>query len=122
MTNQTPTQAAKAYFDAWNIHDVDAVLATFTTDGTFWDNQMSEPVQTSTLKDAFQGLLDGTKNLRFEVSDIAETTKGSAVAEWVMKGSNANGDAFAVPGIDVFDVTAGRISAARAYMNPAQLG
>lgn len=118
----TSITLARAYFDAWNAHDTDAIAALFAADGTFWDTQMAAPAAVADVKSGFAAFLADTPDLRFEVSLIAETTDGRAIAEWVIRGtSKATGKPFATPGADVFDIRDGKIAAARAYLNPNTL-
>ena len=113
--------AVKAYFDAWNKHDPEALVAAFTANSTFWDNTMSAPLPIAEARAGFESFLKAVPDLHFEVTQIVATEGEHAVAEWRMRGTVQAGKKFDIPGIDIFEIGEGKLRAARAYFNPGAL-
>ena len=113
------TQIARAYFDAWNNHDVEAIVSLFSDTGTFWDNKMANPVALYEAKVGFASFLVSVPDLKFDIKNLVQS-ENSVIIEWRMSGtSKSTGKTFEVPGVDVFDMAHGKIAAARAYFNEA---
>lgn len=117
----TDTAPARAYFEAWNRRDADAVMATFADGARFWDVNMAAPVPAASLRDAFAGLIAAFPDLRFEVMHLVPAGEGMAVAEWRLTGTSVDGrKSVDVPGVDLFEIAGGRLAVARAYFNPGR--
>lgn len=114
------TAALDRYFDAWNAHDPDGVVAALTDGGTYEDPTTGGPIGGDALAANVAGLVAGFPDLSFEVVAVAPTSDTSAAAEWRMRGTNtgaspmgpATGGTVDLPGADflAYDPGADRIS------------
>jgi steroid delta-isomerase-like uncharacterized protein len=121
--------ALDRYFDAWNAHDGDAVVASLTADGTYEDPTTGGPLSGDALAANVDGLAAGFPDLHFEIRSVAPTSDTSAAAEWLMEGTNtgatpmgpATGGTIALPGADflTYDPDADRISTVVGYFDTA---
>ncbi|HXG16747.1 MAG TPA: ester cyclase [Calidithermus sp.] len=122
------------YVDAWNRHDVEALVATFHPDGTYCDPGTKEPVGREALRAHARGLWAAFPDLAFDVLGFGQLVDGSVALEWVMRGTNTGPfrgrpptqRAIRVPGADVIRLEHGLIRAVRGYWDsaavPEQLG
>jgi len=123
--------ALDRYFDAWNAHDPDGVVAALTDDGTYEDPTTGGPLHGEALAANVAGLVEGFPDLRFEVVSVAPTGATTAAAQWRMLGTNtgampmgpATGGAVDLPGADFldFDPAADRISKVVGYFDTATM-
>ena len=80
-------QALDRYFDAWNAHDPEAVVAALTLGGTYEDPTTGGPLTGDALAESVGTLITGFPDVHFEVAiDCLDETR--AAAQWVMKGTN----------------------------------
>jgi steroid delta-isomerase-like uncharacterized protein len=80
--------ALARYFDAWNAHDPDGVVASLTDDGTYEDPTTGGPLNGAALAGSVAGLVQGFPDLRFDVENVAPTSATTAAAQWRMLGTN----------------------------------
>ena len=59
MDTADPIALARAYFDAWNRHDIDAAVATFAPDGTYRDPTTPGPLDRTQIPGYMAALFDG---------------------------------------------------------------
>jgi steroid delta-isomerase-like uncharacterized protein len=129
----TSLDVAKQYLDAWNAHDVRAIVETFAADGTYCDSTTG--VISGDAIGANAGRLwSAFPDLSFDIVCLAEAGAGRVVAEWIMKGTNtgafqglpATGRSISIPGVDIIEVGVDRIKAVKGYFDtravPDQLG
>ncbi|MBI5704435.1 MAG: ester cyclase [Chloroflexota bacterium] len=124
---------AKKYFDAWNIHDADAIVKTFADNGTYCDPTTGE-ISGDAIGTNAKRLWDVFPDLSFDIVSIAESGSGRVAAEWIMKGTNTGsfqglpptGRKISLPGADVITIGADGIKAVKGYFDtrviPEQLG
>ncbi|HLX88089.1 MAG TPA: nuclear transport factor 2 family protein [Acidimicrobiales bacterium] len=125
------TDALERYFEAWNAHDADAVVATLTDGGTYEDPTTGGPLAGDALAANVNGLLTGFPDIRFELVSVAPTGASSAAAQWVMHGTNtgpmpqgpATGQTVALPGADFidYDVDSDRLTRVVGYFDTATM-
>src|SRR5690242_18469456 len=109
---QNPAQIAQRYFDAWNHHDADAIIATFVEGGTYADPATPGPLMGAAIGAYARGLWDAFPDLSFDLLSVAENASGLVSAEWLMKGANTGpfqglpptGAAIALSGADFIRV------------------
>lgn len=115
-----------SYFDAWNDHDPEGVVASLLDGATYTDpTVVAEPLSGDALADHVQGLLDGFPDLSFEIIDIGPPVGGVVFARWLMTGTNLGSYRGAPPtgrevrleGIDVITLTDGGLSSVEGYFD-----
>ena len=128
MTLQT---ALDRYFDGWNAGDGAAVVAALTADGTYEDPTTGGPLNGDALAASVAGVAAGFPDLSFEIVGVQPTSDASAVAQWVMHGTNtgpmpggpATGGTIALPGVDLFeyDPATDRLTKVTGYFDTATM-
>jgi len=108
------SQALDRYFDAWNTHDPQAVVAALTAEGTYEDPSTGGPLNGDALAESVGALITGFPDLQFELVTVDALDDRRAAAQWLMKGTNtgpmpmgpATNQAVALPGADFIDYDA----------------
>ncbi len=104
-------QALDRYFDAWNAHDPQAVVAALSTGGTYEDPTTGGPLSGDVLSENVGTLMTGFQDVHFELVSVDALDENRAAAQWLMKGTHtgrmpagpATGQAVALPGADFID-------------------
>ncbi len=136
QANATMTilELAQRYFEAWNRHDADAVVAVFRDSGTYSDPTTNGPLARQAIGDYARRLWEAFPDLSFEVRSVAQTAARKVIAEWTMTGTNSGPfaglpptqRAVSVPGVDVVETQPDGIASVTGYFDsgavPAQLG
>ena len=126
----SPTlSAAQRYFDAWNRHDPDGIVATFAPGGTYHDPTSGGELTGAAIGQNAAGLFARFPDVQFEVVSVAETDRGTVVAEWLMRGTNngpmgnapPTGRTVALPGIDLIAVEGDLVRSVRGYFDRREL-
>lgn len=129
-----PLPIARDYFDAWNRRDAAAVLATFTSDGTYSDPAGGRGLRGDALADYMNGLWAAFPDLSFEIASVGATGPNSVAAEWMMRGTNLGsmmglpptGRSIQTTGADFIRTRDGKIQSVEGYFDtksvPEQLG
>jgi steroid delta-isomerase-like uncharacterized protein len=104
----------QAVLDAFNAHDVDAIMAFFTDDCVFCTPRGPAPegyrlVGKAEVRKGFQARFDGIPDIRYE-DDRHWTSGDRGVSEWTIRGTTAAGQSIEVRGCDLFEFTDGKIS------------
>ena len=127
-------ECAQQYFDAWNRRDADAVLATFTADGTYCDPASGGRLRGEALKGYMNGLWAAFPDLSFEIASKGLAGENLVAAQWIMRGTNTGsmmglpptGKSVTVSGADFIRVAGGKIQTVDGYFDsravPEQLG
>ncbi|MGP2490744.1 nuclear transport factor 2 family protein [Mesorhizobium sp. PUT5] len=110
-----------ALFDAFNRHDIDAVMAFFAPDCVF--NAVGGPdacgtriVGTEAIATAFSGVWGAMKDARWEHGGDSHFVHGDrAVSEWTFSGTNADGSRVEAEGCDLFTLRDGKIVRKQAF-------
>src|SRR5262245_42829300 len=126
---QKPLDIAQRYFDAWNQHDVAAIVASFAETGTYSDPVTPVPLTGSAIGSYAQGLWGAFPDLSFDVVSITENASGLVSAEWLMKGANTGpfsglpptGASVVLPGADFIRVDGGKIRSVQGYFDSGAL-
>jgi steroid delta-isomerase-like uncharacterized protein len=112
MSDATPS--LQGLLDAFNAHDVDAVLSFFTEDCVFDMPRGPAPggrrlVGKSAVREGIQSRFDGIPDIHY--GDDRHFTHGDrGVSEWTIRGTQATGEPIEVRGCDLFEFRDGRIS------------
>jgi steroid delta-isomerase-like uncharacterized protein len=118
-------QQADAYFNAWNAHDTDAIIALFSDRGSYADPNVPGGISGPHLAGYVHAIVAGFSDLEFEIAKKFECGSGEIVAEWLMKGTHdgemnglpPTGRTIALPGIDVIEAGADGIDSVRGYFS-----
>lgn len=123
--SQSALAVAQRYFDAWNRHDADGIVATFVDGGTYTDPATAGPLSGAVIGAYAARLWASFPDLSFEVGSVVEGADGMVTAEWVMTGTNTapwnglppTGASVTLPGVDVIRVVGNGIQTVRGYFD-----
>jgi steroid delta-isomerase-like uncharacterized protein len=113
------TPSLDALLDAFNSHDVDAILSFFTEDCIFDAPRGPAPggqrmVGKAEVRKGFQARFDGIPDIVYE--DARSFSSGDrGVSEWTIRGTQASGEPIEVRGCDLFEFTDGLVSRKDSY-------
>ena len=111
---ETVTPSLDGLLDAFNSHDVDAILSFFTEDCVLDMPRGPAPggrrlVGKEQVRNGVQSRFDGIPDI--EYGDARHWTSGDrGVSEWTIRGTQATGEPIEVRGCDLFEFTDGKIS------------
>jgi ketosteroid isomerase-like protein len=99
--------------DAFNAHDVDAILSFFTEDCVFDMPRGPAPggrrlTGKEQVRAGIQSRFDGIPDIRYE-DDRHWTCGDRGVSEWTIRGTQATGEPIEVRGCDLFEFAGGKI-------------
>ena len=98
-----------ALLDAFNAHDVDAILTFFTEDCVLDTPRGQRFVGKEEVRKGFQARFDGIPDIVY--ADARHWTSGErGVSEWTIRGTQATGDPIEVRGCDLFEFSGDKIS------------
>ena len=111
---KTASPSLQAFLDAFNAHDVDAIMSFFTEDCVFDMPRGPAPggrrlVGRRQVREGIQARFDGIPDIRY-VDDRHWTCGDRGVSEWTIRGTQASGEPIEVRGCDLFEFADGRIS------------
>ena len=104
----------QAFLDAFNAHDVDAVMSFFTEDCVFDMPRGPAPggrrlTGRKQVRAGIQSRFDGIPDIHYG-DDRHWTCGDRGVSEWTIRGTQATGEHIEVRGCDLFEFTDGKIS------------
>ena len=82
------TDVVQEYFDAWNRHDPEAIVATFVQGGTYTDPNAPEGLSGRAIAEYASGLFAAFPDLSFDLVSHSSTDDGAVAARSVMRGTN----------------------------------
>ena len=113
-STQTDTAVLKAFLDAFNAHDVDAIMSFFTDDcvmemprGPGPGGRRLEGKQQ--VRNGIQSRFDGIPDIHYG-DDRHWVCGDRGVSEWTIRGTQATGERIEVRGCDLFEFADGKIS------------
>ena len=99
----------QAFLDAFNDHDVDAIMSFFTEDCVFDTPRAQRLVGREQVRKGIQARFDGIPDIHY--GDERHWTCGDrGVSEWTIRGTQVTGERIEVRGCDLFEFTDGKIS------------
>jgi taurine dehydrogenase small subunit len=119
MTKTLTAEDFKATFDAFNRHDVDAVMTHFADDCEFTTVAGAEEFGTlivgaEAIAKAFSGVWAAMPDA--EWADHKHFVSGDrAVSEWTFKGTDSEGRRIEAQGVDLFTIRDGKIVKKQAF-------
>lgn len=122
-------EVVKAYFDAWNAHDINAILDTFAKDGVYSDPVGGRNLSGHGYADYIQSLFTAFPDLRLELIANTVASNGMVAAPWLLFGTqlgpvgelNPTGRSVVLPGCDFITVENEKIKMVRGYFDPDYL-
>jgi steroid delta-isomerase-like uncharacterized protein len=100
--------------DAFNAHDLDAIMRFFTEDCVFDTPRGQRLVGTDAVRAGFQARFDGIPDIRY--TDARHFSSGDrGASEWTIRGTQASGEPIEVRGCDLFEFSGGKISRKDSY-------
>jgi steroid delta-isomerase-like uncharacterized protein len=119
-------EIVQAYFDAWNAHDADAIVATFAKGGTYQDPTTAGPLQGDAIGANAAVLWTAFPDVSFELLSHAAGEGGLSSAQWRMVGTNTgsfmglppSGRSVVLDGADFIRVGPGGIQSVEGYFSP----
>ena len=108
------TPALAGLLDAFNAHDVDAIMAFFTEDCVYDTPRGQRLVGTEEVRKGFQARFDGIPDIVYD-DDRHFVSGDRGVSEWTIRGTQVSGERIEVRGCDLFEFTDGRISRKDSY-------
>lgn len=116
----------KAYFDAWNAHDTDAILDTFTDTGTYSDPIGGKNLAGQSYVDYINSLFAAFPDLRLELITNTVASNDMVTSPWLLFGTHLGpvgdmqptGNSITLPGCDFITVENGKIETVRGYFDP----
>jgi ketosteroid isomerase-like protein len=118
-TAETATAPLQGLLDAFNAHDLDAIMSFFTEDCVFDTPRGPAPggqrlVGKEQVRQGFQTRFDGIPDIHYG-DDRHWACGDRAVSEWTIRGTQATGEPIEVRGCDLFELTDGKISRKDAF-------
>jgi ketosteroid isomerase-like protein len=100
--------------DAFNAHDLDAIMEFFTEDCVFDAPRGPAPggrrfVGKHQVREGFQSRIDGIPDVAWE-DDRHFSSGDRGASEWTILGTQANGEPIVVRGCDLFEFRDGKVS------------
>ncbi len=125
----TVVDVAQRYFEAWNRHDPDSIVATFAEGGTYSDPNVPAGLTGQAIAQYAGGLFEAFPGLSFDILSHASGGDGVVTAQWVMRGTNTGplrgnpptGGAVALPGADFITVEGDKIRSVQGYFDRSAL-
>jgi steroid delta-isomerase-like uncharacterized protein len=104
----------QAFLDAFNAHDVDAVMSFFSDDCVFDMPRGPEPggrrlIGREQVRAGIQSRFEGIPDIRYG-DDRHWTCGDRGVSEWTIRGTTSSGEHIEVRGCDLFEFADGKIS------------
>jgi steroid delta-isomerase-like uncharacterized protein len=108
------TPSLQAFLDAFNDHDIEAIMSFFTDDCVFDTPRGPAPgghrmVGREEVRKGIQARFDGIPDIQYG-DDRHWTCGDRGVSEWTIRGTKATGESIEVRGCDLFEFTHGKIS------------
>jgi hypothetical protein len=111
---EASTPSLQALLDAFNAHDIDAVMSFFTEDCVFDMPRGPVPgglrlIGKEQVRAGIQSRFDGIPDIHYG-EDRHWTVGNRGVSEWTIRGTQSGGEKIEVRGCDLFEFTDGKIS------------
>jgi steroid delta-isomerase-like uncharacterized protein len=108
------TPSLQAFLEAFNAHDVDAIMSFFSEDCVFDTPRGPAPggrrlIGKEQVRAGIQSRFDGIPDIQYG-DDRHWTADDRGVSEWTIRGTQTNGEHIEVRGCDLFEFADGKIS------------
>ncbi|MEA2291555.1 MAG: hypothetical protein QOF17_575 [Solirubrobacteraceae bacterium] len=107
-------ETLEALLDAFNAHDLDAIMSLFTEECVLDTPRGDRFVGQDEVRKGLQARFDGIPDIAYE--DARHWTSGDrGVSEWTIRGTRDTGEPIEVRGCDLFELSDGKISRKDSY-------
>lgn len=111
---RVPTTTLEAFLEAFNAHDVEAIMSFFTEDCVLDMPRGPAPgglhlVGKRQVREGIQGRLDGIPDIHYG-DDHHWTCGDRGVSTWTIRGTRVTGESIEVRGCDLLEFRDGKIS------------
>jgi ketosteroid isomerase-like protein len=108
-STEAATPSLDALLDAFNAHDLDAIMSFFTEDSVLDTPRGQRFVGKQEVRKGLQARFDGIPDIHY--GDARHWSCGDrGASEWTIRGTQATGEPIEVRGCDLFEFTDGKIS------------
>ena len=113
-STKVATSVLRAFLDAFNAHDVDAIMSCFTEDCVLDMQRGPDPggrrlVGKQLVREGIQSRFDGIPDIHYG-DDRHWICGDRGVSEWTIRGTQRTGEPIEVRGCDLFEFADGKIS------------
>jgi steroid delta-isomerase-like uncharacterized protein len=117
-------EVVKRYFDAWNRHDADAIVALFAEGGTYSNPIAGQGLTGQAIARFAKGVFTAFPDASFEIVSIGDTGGGLVATQWLACGTNTGpladgsqptGRPVTLPGASFTQVESDKIRSEQAY-------
>ena len=103
----------QAFADAWNRHDLAAIMAMSTPDCEFWSSAGPEAVGTrwvgqEAVAAAYQAIFDTFPDAQWTKGRLT-VLEGRAMSEWTFVGTDRSGKTVEVLGLDILELSGDKV-------------
>ena len=110
----------RAFFDAWNAHDVETIVSYFIADGAYHasigpDDAGTSFIGTSELRRGVAAFLDNYGDVHYTDLVVGMSGNDRAFASWTFHGISPDGIPLTYRGVDLFVIDGDRIAVKDAY-------
>lgn len=114
MTEQVTTELLKGFLDAFNRHDLNAIMSYFADDCVFYMPRGAKPRGDRYLgkKEVSEGLakrFEGIPDVHYG-DDLHWVCGNFGVSEWTLTGTSTSGQQIEVRGVDLLEFAHGKIT------------
>jgi steroid delta-isomerase-like uncharacterized protein len=117
--------AVQRYFEAWNRHDPDAILATFAEGGSYSDPASGGRLSGRAIADYAARLFEAIPDVAFELLSVVSAADDLVAAQWLMRGTNTGPfhggpptrGTVALPGADFIRLEDGNVRSVEGYFD-----
>ena len=102
------TPSLQGFLDAFNAHDVDAIMEFFTEDCVLDTPREQHYAGKEEVRKGIQARFDGIPDVVYG-DDRHFTCGDRAVSEWTIRGTQSTGEPIEVRGCDLFELAGGKI-------------
>ena len=104
----------KAFSEAWNRHDLDAIMGFSTDDCEFWssagpDVMGTRSVGRDAVRNAYQAVFDQFPDAQWTNGRLTPLGPDRAISEWTFVGTTTEGKRVEVLGLDLLDLEGGKV-------------
>jgi steroid delta-isomerase-like uncharacterized protein len=117
-------EVVKRYFEAWNRHDADAIVALFVEGGTYSNPLAGQGLTGEAIAGFAKAVFTVYPDASFEIVSIGDTGGGLVASQWLARGTNTGpladgipptGRPVTVPGASFTQVEGDKIRSEQAY-------